>query len=172
MRSLFWVRVRVRFAFCSFGVSFVEYIHAVRVSVRVEFSVKPAVGIGRRAVLLMAASVKGCQAPGGRVRCVFLCFFLTNSIRDQTRLTVFVTSSRYRRTNSAQALKEINRFMRLNADPCSYARVTRLDTDSDFGEVCFDRFLVRTPEFTSSLSRLSYQSTSHEFSLFQTRRSH
>ena len=54
-------------------------------------------------------------------------------------MTVFVTSSRYRQTNSAQALKGTNRFTRLNADPCSYARVSRLDADSDFGEVCFDR---------------------------------
>ena len=40
-------------------------------------------------------------------------------------LTVFVTSRRYRQTNSAQALKETNRFTRLNADPCSYTRVSR-----------------------------------------------
>ena len=36
-------------------------------------------------------------------------FFYTNSIRDRTRLTVFVTSSRYNLTNSAQSLKETNR---------------------------------------------------------------
>ena len=42
-------------------------------------------------------------------------------------LTVSVTSKRYRQTNSAQALKETNRFTRLNAHPCSYARVSRCD---------------------------------------------
>ena len=42
-------------------------------------------------------------------------------------LTVFVTSRRYRETNSAQALKETNGFTRLNADPYSYARVSRRD---------------------------------------------
>ena len=41
-------------------------------------------------------------------------------------LTVFVTSRRYRQTNSAQALKETNRFTRLNADPCSYATRARV----------------------------------------------
>ena len=38
-------------------------------------------------------------------------------------LTVFVTSRRYRQTNSAQALKETDRFKRLNADPCGSIRV-------------------------------------------------
>ena len=47
-------------------------------------------------------------------------------------LTVFVTSSRYRQSNSVQALKETNRFTRLKADTCSYARVSRPDADSDF----------------------------------------
>ena len=37
-----------------------------------------------------------------------------------------------------------------------------------FCEVGFDTFLARLPEFISSLSRLSYQSTSHEFSPAQT----
>ena len=46
-----------------------------------------------------------------------------------------VTSSRYHQINSAQALKETNRFTRLNADPCSYARVSQLDADCDFDEV-------------------------------------
>ena len=40
-------------------------------------------------------------------------------------MTVIVTSRRYRQTNSAQALKATNRF--ISADPCLYARVSRLD---------------------------------------------
>ena len=34
-------------------------------------------------------------------------------------LMVFVTSSRYRQSKSAQALKETNRFRQLTTDPCS-----------------------------------------------------
>ena len=52
-------------------------------------------------------------------------------------LTVFVTSRRYRQTNSAQALKETNRFTRLNADPCSYARVSRRDDYVSFDTTTF-----------------------------------
>ena len=40
-------------------------------------------------------------------------------------------------------LKETNRFAQLNADPCSYAGLVRLDADSDFGEVCFVRVRVK-----------------------------
>ena len=72
-------------------------------------------------------------------------------------------------------------YVRYRGPPCGEVagylvgvgvRVSRLNADSDFGEVCFDRVLARTPGFTLSLSRLSYQSMSHEFSPFQTRRSY
>ena len=58
-------------------------------------------------------------------------------------LTVFVTSRRYRQTNSAQALKETNRFTRLNADPCSYARVPRRDDGVSFDTTSVLRTTVR-----------------------------
>ena len=48
-----------------------------------------------------------------------------------------MTSRRYRQTNSAQALKETNRFTCLNADPCSYARVSRRDDYVSFDTTIF-----------------------------------
>ena len=51
----------------------------------------------------------------------------------------FMTSRRYRQTNSAQkALKETNRFTQLNADPCSYARVSRRDDYVSFDTTIFE----------------------------------
>ena len=71
-----------------------------------------------------------------RVR-VGLEHFLSVDLGIKLGLTVFVTSRRYRQTNSALALKETNRFTRLNADPCSYARVSRRDDYVSFDTTVF-----------------------------------
>ena len=55
--------------------------------------------------------------------------FLSDRSRYRTRVTVLVTSRRYRQTNSTQALKETNRFTVDFVDPCSYARVSGLCID-------------------------------------------
>ena len=55
--------------------------------------------------------------------------FNVNDPAIELGLTVCVTSRRYRQTNSAQELKETDRFTRLTADPCSYARLLRLCID-------------------------------------------
>ena len=52
-------------------------------------------------------------------------------------LTGFVTSRRYRQIISAQALRETNRFTRLNADP-SYAMVSRRDEYFYFDSTIFE----------------------------------
>ena len=80
---------------------------------------------------LVATVFSGCLAYLMLGSGLDMCFD-TNSIRGSNSVDgvcnfessvppVFVTSSGYGQTNSAQALKEINRFTRLNADPCSYA---------------------------------------------------
>ena len=94
----------------------------VRVRVRVRVTVTVTVTIGVRVRVRVRVRLRlrlgGGGGGGGSGLGLGLCLglgfdlFLSNRSGDRTRATVFVTSRRYHQTNSAQALKETNRWTR------------------------------------------------------------